>query len=64
MKDYIDQFYNEGLATTFYLKPVRFIEKKIKNKRIVNFIKIFIKIVYTVLVLIFAWFVFLSKYPL
>ena len=64
MKDYIDQFYNEGLATTFYLKPVRFIEKKIKNKRIVNFIKIFIKIVYTVLVLVFAWFVFWSKYPL
>ena len=64
MKDYIDQFYNEGLATTFYLKPVRFIEKKIKNKRIVNFIKIFIKILYTVLVLIFAWFVFWSKYPI
>ena len=64
MKDYIDQFYNEGLATTFYLKPVRFIEKKIKNKRIVNFIKILIKIVYTVLVLIFVWFVFWSKYPL
>ena len=64
MKDYIDQFYNEGLATTFYLKPIRFIEKKIKNKRIVNFIKIFIKILYTVLVLIFAWFVFWSKYPL
>lgn len=64
MKDYIDQFYNEGLATTFYLKPIRFIEKMIKNKRIVNFIKILIKIVYTVLVLIFAWFVFWSKYPL
>lgn len=64
MKDYIDQFYNEGLATTFYLKPVRFIEKSIRNKRIVNFIKILIKIVYTLLVLIFAWFVFWSKYPL
>ena len=64
MKDYIDQFYNEGLATTFYLKPIRFIEKKIRNKRIVNFIKILIKIVYTVLVLVFAWFVFWSKYPL
>ena len=64
MKDYIDQFYNEGLATTFYLKPIRFIEKKIRNKRIVNFIKILIKILYTVLVLIFAWFVFWSKYPL
>ena len=64
MKDYIEQFYNDGLATTFYLRPVKFIEKKIKNKKVVNFIKILIKIVYTALVLIFAWFVFLSKYPL
>ena len=64
MKDYIDQFYNEGLATTFYLRPIRFIDKKIKNKKIVSFVKLLIKIIYTVLVLIFAWFVFLSKYPL
>ena len=28
MKDYINQFYNEGLATTFYLKPINFINKK------------------------------------
>ena len=64
MKDYIEQFYNDGLATTFYLKPIRFIEKKIRNKKIFNFIRILIKIVYTVLVLVFAWFVFWSKYPL
>ena len=64
MKDYIYQFYNEGLATTFYLKPIKFIENKIKNKRVGSFIKILIKIIYTVLVLIFAWFVFWSKYPL
>ena len=64
MKDYIDQFYNEGLATTFYLKPVKFLEKRIKNKGLVKFISIIIKIVYTILVLIFAWFVFWSKYPL
>ena len=64
MKDYIDQFYNEGLATTFYLRPVKFIDKKIKNKKVVNFIKLLIKIIYTILVLIFAWFAFLSKYPL
>lgn len=64
MKDYIEQFYNEGFATTFYLKPIRFIDKKIKNKRIVNFLKILVKIIYTLLVLIFAWFVFWTKYPL
>ena len=64
MKDYIEQFYNDGLATTFYLKPVKFIEKKIKNKNIVKFIKLLIKIIYTILVLVFAWFAFWSKYPL
>ena len=36
MKAYIDQFYNEGLATTFYLKPVSFIKKRFKNKKVVN----------------------------
>ena len=64
MKDYIEQFYNDGLATTFYLRPVKFIEKKIKNKNIVKFIKLLIKIIYTILVLVFAWFAFWSKYPL
>lgn len=64
MKDYIDQFYNEGLATTFYLKPVNFIKKKIKNKKLLTIVLFLIKVLYTVLVLIFAWFVFLEKFPL
>ncbi len=34
MKEYIDQIYTEGLGTTFYLKPVKFFKKKIKNKRV------------------------------
>ena len=33
MKDYIDQFYNEGLATTFYLRPVKWVSKRIKNEK-------------------------------
>ena len=32
MKEYIKQFYNEGLATIFYKKPIAYIDKKIKNK--------------------------------
>lgn len=64
MKEYIDQFYNEGLATTFYLKPVKFLKKRIKNKRLFNLVDKFIKIIYTILVLIFAYYVFLDKYPL
>ena len=64
MKDYIDQFYNEGLATTFYLKPVNFINNKIKNKKLSRILGILIKIIYTILVLIFAVYMFLNKYPL
>ena len=29
MKEYLNQFYNEGLGTTFYLKPVNYIKRKI-----------------------------------
>lgn len=64
MKDYIDQFYNEGLATTFYLRPIKLLKKKIKNKKLLRFITILIKFLYTVLVLVFAWFMFWDKYPL
>ena len=34
MKDYIYQFYNEGFATTFYLKPVNYLKKNIHNNNI------------------------------
>ena len=64
MRDYIDQFYNEGLAPTFYLKPVKLLSKWIKNKTVLNIFTIIIKVLYTVLVLIFAWYIFWIKYPL
>lgn len=64
MKDYIDQFYNEGFATTFYLKPVNFFKKKLKNKELLKIIVMIIKIIYTILMLVLAWFIFLDRYPL
>lgn len=64
MKDYIYQFYNEGLATTFHLKPVNWINKNIKNKSVSKIISILIKIVYTIVVLVFAGFMFYTKWPL
>ena len=64
MKDYINQFYNEGLATTFYLKPINYINKIIKNKIICKIFGIVIKLLYTILALILAWYMFLDKYPL
>ena len=31
LKDYIKQFYTEGFATTFYQKPTKYVNKKIKT---------------------------------
>jgi len=64
MKEYINQFYNEGLATTFYLKPMNFINRVIKNKTICRIIGILLKLLYTVFVLILAWYIFWDRYPL
>ena len=49
MKEFIRQFYNEGFATTFIKKPSNFLKKHIKNKKIVNFLILLIKIFYTIL---------------
>lgn len=64
MREYIDQFYNSGLATTFYLKPIKYLKKKIKREKMFNFICMIIKVIYTILVLIFACYMFYVKFPL
>ena len=64
MKDYLNQFYNEGLGTTFYLKPVNYIKRKIKNPKNQKYIELIIKIIYTILVLLFAIYIFIKKWPL
>ena len=61
MKEYIKQIYNEGFATTFYQKPVAFINEKIKNKTLRKIINSLIAIFYTILILAFAGFVFYTK---
>lgn len=63
MKGYINQFYNEGFATIFYLKPINYFNKKIKNSCLKNVLKKIIKVLYTLLVIIFAGYVFYAKYP-
>lgn len=63
MKEYLNQFYNEGLATTFYLKPLNYI-KKIKNPNKRKYLELLIKVLYTVLVLLFAIYMFIYKWPL
>lgn len=64
MKDYVNQFYTEGLATTFYLKPIKYINRVIKNKSMRKVVGRVIKVLYTIFALVLAWFIFLEKYPL
>ena len=54
MKEYIKQIYNEGLATTFYIKPVNYLKKVIKNKKILDVMIVIFKIIYSIIVFIFA----------
>ena len=61
MREYLKQFYNEGLATTFYMKPVNYLNKKIKNKKIVKTLATIIKILYTLLALSFAGYILYTK---
>lgn len=61
MKEYFKQFYNEGFATLFYQKPKNFIDKKIKNKSIKRILNSLLIIIYTILVLLFAGFIFYKK---
>ena len=64
MRDYIDQFYNEGFGTTFYLKPIKYLKMKVKNDKLLNVLCLFIKILYTILVIMFAIYMFDRKFPL
>ncbi len=64
MKEYIHQFYNEGFATTFYLKPVNFIKKHIKNKAVLKVLTLIIQVIYTILMIIIGVITFIKQYPL
>lgn len=61
MKELIRQFYNEGLATTFVLKPYKFIDKHIKNKFFNKLFKVLIILFYTLLALSIAAYYLYSK---
>lgn len=64
MKNYIYQFYNEGFATTFYLKPVNYLKKNIHNNNILKILIMIVKILYTILIIAFAIIIFIYKFPL
>ena len=61
MKEYIKQVYTEGLATTFYQKPLNFLKKKINNEKLVNVLSCLLKIIYTLLVILLAGYILYRK---
>lgn len=63
MKNYIEQFYYEGLGNIFYLKPVKFLEKRIKNDFIKRTLTFLIKLLYTIMMLLVVIYIFYKKLP-
>ena len=61
VKEFIRQFYNEGFGSIFYVRPVNYLKKIIKNKQVVNVLEVIIKILYTVLILTFAGYILYKK---
>ncbi|MBR0467272.1 MAG: hypothetical protein IJJ40_07300 [Clostridia bacterium] len=55
MQSIINQFYNEGFATLFFLRPVNFLKKRIKNKTAIFVLSFLIRIIYTAFVLYLAY---------
>jgi len=61
---YREQFYNEGFGTTFYLKPIKYIRKKVKNKKAVKLLLMIVKILYTIVFISLAIVMFILNFPL
>lgn len=63
MKDYIEEFYNDGLGYIFIQIPKKFINKHIKNKKIANIIMLLIKILYTICAILLMVYIIYKKWP-
>lgn len=61
MKDYIWQFYNQGFGSIFYVKPINYLKKKIKNKQLFKLITVLIKIMYTLIFIFLGIFILYYK---
>ena len=55
MQSILKQFYGEGFATLFFLRPIGFIKKVVKNRVAASIFSFIIRIAYTALVLYLAY---------
>ena len=63
MKEYIDEFYNNGLGYFLIVKPQNFINKHIKNKTTSKVLMLLIKILYTILSIAIMIMIIYKKWP-
>ena len=61
MKEYIWQFYHQGFGSIFYVRPVNYLKKKIKNERLFKVIETLIKVMYAVIFISLGVFVLYYK---
>ena len=61
---YIKQIYEEGLATTFYQKPKKFIEKNLNIPILKKICLSCLNIMYILFLIIITYFIFTFNFPL
>lgn len=62
-KVYIKQFFCDGFGKYLFIKPISYIKRKIKNKKIVNFLTILVALIYLVIMILIAKILFDLNYP-
>lgn len=60
---YTKQIFEEGLGTTFYQKPRKYIEKKINNEILKKVLYIFLNIAYIAFIIIISIAIFKFNFP-
>lgn len=61
---YIKQIYEEGLGTTLYQKPKKFINEKMKNYLLQKIFLFLLELIYPILIILIAIGFFILDFPL
>lgn len=63
MKDYVNEFYKEGIGYIFCEKPIAFIKEHVKNTTLVKIFSYLIKFIFTVVVIVISGYILYKKWP-